>query len=76
VKTSPAHPHKDDTLLKETAVAIGEAAGTVAALAKSVFTHPAAPAKSAAKKVAGKLAPKNKARIPRKQKKSLAKKAA
>jgi len=72
-------PHTENTeatILKETAVAIGGAAGKVAALAKSVMPHHDKPAPAAAKKRAGKLPPKNKTRVPRKQKKANARKAA
>jgi hypothetical protein len=71
-------PHTENTeatILKETAVAIGGAAGKVAALAKSVMPRHDKPA-AAAKARPGKLAPKNKARVPRKQKKAMARKAA
>ena len=69
----PHTENPDSGILKETAVAIGGAAGKVAALAKSVLPHSESPA--APKKTAGKLAPKNKTRMPRKQKKSMSRKA-
>lgn len=64
--------HAASGVLKDTAIAIGGAAGKLAALAKSVLPHEkvAAPV---TKKRAGKLPAKNKARLPRKQKKILAK---
>jgi hypothetical protein len=61
--------HAPDGVLKETAIAIGGAAGTLAALAKSVMPHEK-PAPAAKRK--GKLPAKKKARLPRKQKKMLA----
>jgi hypothetical protein len=72
-KSNPSQP-ADDTLLKETAVAIGGVAGKVAALAKSILPHHEEPAKAPAQK-RSKLKPKNKSRLPRKEKKALAKKA-
>jgi hypothetical protein len=57
-------------LLKETAMAIGGAAGTLAALAVG---HQDAASSSPAKK-SGKLPKKNKSRLPRREKKELAKK--
>jgi len=62
--------HSDEGVLKETAKAIGGTAGKLAAFVKSVMPHekPAAPVA----KRAGKLPPKKKARLPRKQKKMLA----
>ena len=75
--TDRMKPHTETTeakILKETAVAIGGAAGKVAALAKSVLPHHDKPA-AAAKVRVGKLAPKNKSRLPRKEKKAIARKA-
>ena len=66
----------EDTLLKETAVAIGGAAGKLAALAKSALPHAKAAAGAPKPQRAGKLPPKNKSRLPRKEKKSLARKEA
>jgi hypothetical protein len=61
--------HAEGGVLKDTAIAIGGAAGKIAALAKSVMPHEkAAPV---AKRKA-KLPAKKKARLPRKQKKMLA----
>jgi hypothetical protein len=62
--------HASSGILKETAVAIGGAAGKLAALAKSVVPHEKAVAPVA--KRTGKLPAKKKARLPRKQKKMLA----
>jgi hypothetical protein len=61
----------DEGVLKGTAKAIGGVAGKVAALVKSVLPHQQSP--PAAKKRAGKLPPKKKARLPRRQKKAIAK---
>jgi len=74
MKSHAETSHSDDSLLKETAVAIGGAAGTVAALAKSVFTPTPPPARRS-RKITGRFVAKNKARLPRKEKKVLAKKA-
>ncbi len=60
----------DDSVIVTAAKAIGEAAGKVA-----VLTGVAAPAPPAKPKI-GKLKPKNKARLPRKEKKAQKKKAA
>ena len=79
MKSHAETSHPDESLLKEAAVAIGGAAGTVAALAKSTFTPATtAPAASAAptapaRKKIPKLPAKNKSRLPRKEKKALAK---
>ena len=62
--------HAPSGVLKETAIAIGGAAGKLAALAKSVMPHEKAPAPVA--KRAKKSPAKKKARLPRKQKKMLA----
>ena len=62
--------HAAGGVLKETAIAIGGAAGKLAALAKSVLPHEESAAPVAKRK--GKLPPKKKARLPRKQKKMLA----
>jgi len=60
----------DAGLLKATAVAIGEAAGTVAALIPARAHDPAAPPSA---KNAGRFVKKNKSRLPRREKKRLAK---
>jgi len=70
----PYTENPDAGILKETAVVIGGAAGKVAALAKSVLPHHEHPPAPAAKR-RGKFAPKNKTRVPRKQKKAMARKA-
>jgi hypothetical protein len=70
----PHTENSDPGILKETAVAVGGAAGKVAALAKSILPHHDKPA-AAAKTRIGKLAPQNKTRVPRKQKKAMARKA-
>ena len=62
--------HPEEGVLKETARAIGSAAGKLAALAKSVMPHEKASAPAV--KRAGKLPAKKKARLPRKQKKVMA----
>jgi hypothetical protein len=69
----PAASHDaEHGVLKDTAKVIGGAAGTLTALAKSVLPHhEAAAAPAPAAKRAGKLPPKNKSRLPRKEKKSL-----
>jgi hypothetical protein len=67
----PKHP-PEDRVLKETAKAIGGAAGKLAVLARSVIPHHQAATPAPPKKRAGKLPPKNKSRLPRKQKKMLA----
>jgi hypothetical protein len=66
-----------DSALKTAAVAIGEIAGKAVAAAESVLPHRHAEASPAKKsgKGAGKLPPKNKARVPRRLKKKLAKQA-
>jgi hypothetical protein len=51
-------------LMKETAVTIGDAAGSVAVLASSVTTR--------IRKGVGRIPAKNKARLPRREKKALA----
>jgi hypothetical protein len=61
-------------VLKETAIAIGSAAGKLAAMAKSVLPHEKVVAAPPVAKRKGKLPPKKKARLPRKQKKMLASK--
>ncbi len=58
----------DDNLLVTAAKAIGSAAGTVAA---SVGIHEAPASIVTAKPARAKLAPKNKSRMPRRQKKAL-----
>ena len=65
--------HASSGVLKETAIAIGGAAGKLAALAKSVMPHEEKAAAPVAKRKA-KLPAKKKARLPRKQKKMLASK--
>lgn len=62
--------HADGGVLKDTAIAIGGAAGKIAALAKSVMPHEKAAAPAVKRK--GKLPAKKKARLPRKQKKMMA----
>ena len=62
--------HDPGGVLKETAIAIGGAAGKLAALAKSVMPHEKAAAPVAKRR--GKLPAKKKTRLPRKQKKALA----
>jgi hypothetical protein len=67
-----------DSALKTAAIAIGEMAGKAVAAAESVLPHRQAagsPAKKS-RKAAGKLPAKNKARLPRRQKKTLARQAA
>lgn len=66
-----------DSALKTAAIAIGEMAGKAVAAAESVLPHRHAPAPSAKKagKTAGKLPPKHKARVPRRQKKALTRQA-
>ncbi len=73
MSTKVATPHTEDTILKETAVAIGGAAGKVAALAKSAFGHSHAEPAKVVQKSTGRFAPSQKTRMPRKQKKALAK---
>ena len=70
------HMKKEDaSILKDTAAAIGGAAGKVAAIAKAILPHAATETPKARKvKNNGRFAPKNKARLPRKEKKALAKK--
>jgi hypothetical protein len=65
-----ASHHPEEGVLKETARAIGGAAGRLAALAKSVMPHEKAAAPAA--KRSRKLPAKKKTRLPRKQKKMLA----
>jgi hypothetical protein len=63
----------ETTALKTAAVAIGELAGKAVAAAESVLPHRHAAAPPAAKagKASGKLPPKHKSRVPRRQKKML-----
>jgi len=63
--------------LKTAAIAIGELAGKTVAAAESVLPHrqTAAPPAPKARKASGKLPPKHKSRLPRRQKKALAKQA-
>ena len=68
-----ASHHPDEGVLKETARAIGGAAGKLAALAISVLPHEKAAAPAPVAKRRSKLPAKNKTRLPRKQKKLLAK---
>jgi hypothetical protein len=70
---SPAKT-SDASVLKTAATALGSAAGSVAALAKSALPHPKVSASEARK--SGRFVRKDKARLPRKQKKALAKKRA
>jgi len=63
----------DAGLMKATAVAIGEAAGTLAALATPARAYDPAAPRSA--KNAGRFVKKNKSRLPRREKKRLAKQA-
>jgi hypothetical protein len=73
VKHKTASPQSEEGVLKEAARAIGGAAGTVAALANSVLPSDHQTAKPAPpKKATGKLAASQKTRLPRKQKKMLA----
>jgi len=65
-------PKIEDGVLKETARAIGGAAGKLAAFAHSVIPQHRNAAPAPATKAAGKLPAKKKARLPRKQKKVLA----
>lgn len=67
--TTDPEPEKEG-LLKATAAAIGSAAGAVAAVASAVQHHGSPPAP----KPSGKLMKKHKSRLPRRQKKALAKK--
>jgi hypothetical protein len=66
-----------DSALKTAAIAIGEMAGKAVAAAESVLPHRRAAARPPEKsrKAAGKLPPKNKSRLPRRQKKMLARQA-
>jgi len=66
-----------DSTLKTAAIAIGEIAGKAVAAAESILPHPHAAAPPAARpqKAAGKLPPKHKSRLPRRQKKALARQA-
>jgi hypothetical protein len=61
-------------LLKATATAVGSAVGKVAALATSVLPHKHPAPSTTALKVNGRFSKKNKARLPRRVKKALAKK--
>lgn len=63
-----------DSALKTAAIAIGEIAGKAVAAAESVLPHRHADASPAPKsrKTSGKLPPKHKSRLPRRQKKALA----
>ena len=63
-----------DSALTTAAIAIGEMAGKAVAAAESGLPHRQAATPPAKKtvKAAGKLPPKNKARVPRRQKKALA----
>jgi hypothetical protein len=70
MKKRAAGHHPEEGVLKETARAIGGAAGKLAAFARSVMLHEEAAAPVA--KRPGKLPAKKKARLPRKQKKMLA----
>jgi hypothetical protein len=70
MKQRSAGHHPEEGVLKETARAIGGAAGKLAALAMSVMPHEKAAAPVV--KRAGKLPTKKKARLPRKQKKMMA----
>lgn len=75
----PKKPQQDSaekSPLKTAAIAIGELAGKAVAAAESVLPHKhAAPPAGKARKASGKLPPKNKARVPRRLKKRLAKQA-
>jgi hypothetical protein len=66
-----------DSALKTAAVAIGEIAGKAVAAAESVLPHhqASAPPPEKSPKAAGKLPPKHKSRLPRRQKKALARQA-
>jgi hypothetical protein len=63
--------------LKTAAIAIGELAGKTVAAAESVLPHhrAAAPPAPKPRKTVGKLPPKQKSRMPRRQKKAIAKQA-
>ena len=65
-----AEKTEDTGILKATAATLGGIVGKVAALAKSARSHEATPKV----KASGKLPKKNKSRLPRRQKKLLAKK--
>jgi hypothetical protein len=69
----PQNP-TEKSALKTAAIAIGELAGKTVAAAESVLPHKRATAPPAppAPKAAGKLPPKHKTRVPRRQKKMLA----
>jgi hypothetical protein len=71
----PAKKTKEDGILATAAKAIGGAAGSLASLAGVAAGTEAPPAPTRAAK-AGRLVKKNKVRLPRKQKKALAKKTA
>ena len=60
---------KEDNLLVSAAKTIGKAAGKIAAVS-GVQSQPAAGQPAHAQRSKGKLAPKNKARLPRRQKKA------
>jgi hypothetical protein len=66
-----------DSALKTAAITIGEMAGKAVAAAESVLPHrhASAPPAKKSRNTAGKLPPKNKARVPRRQKKALARQA-
>lgn len=68
----PANTPTNESLVIETAAAIGDAAEKVAAVVKSVFEPKKAPTRK--RKGVGQLPAKNKARLPRREKKALAKK--
>ncbi len=63
--------------LKNAAITIGELAGKAVAAAESVLPHKhnAAPPPPKARKPAGRLPPKHKSRLPRRQKKALTRQA-
>lgn len=67
----------EKSALKTAAVAIGELAGKAVAAAESVLPHGHGAAVPAQKpqKASGKLPPKHKSRLPRRQKKAMAKQA-
>jgi hypothetical protein len=64
---------EDKGLLKATATAVGSAAGKVAAMAKSVFPHEHTAPSASPSKLNGRFPKKNRARLPRRLKKALAK---
>lgn len=69
----PVKNEPKTSVLKEVAIAVGKATGTVASL---VGTHQAAPESSQPGTARGKLAKKHKSRVPRRLKKAMKKQAA